>query len=359
MDKKLNQMTPQCWSMVMLLSLEPSTQYTSKCVCFYLKFLCVISFLNRFEAVNFVTTGTGLSETQKSQLNKLLLKLGGTYIHKWSEEVTHLTISTLSNRSVTAKVLLAIIKNVPLVTPNYWKHCVTCLETNEKFPDIKRYKPDIVDPILNNINLEFKSERFNLFDGKLFVFQNSKMKNGVQEVIEKTGGECISWEETQLSIEEIESTKKELVLVSGPEGEKPLQNSSITLLLEHLSKHKKRVVPLIEISLAILQCSCEKHCNPNFDRAEKVFASKENNDSDIVPLPPTQTEFMSCKSEVKEEEIISETYGIAEECDEKIDIVHHNIDFKEETNETRKRVAESEIENPFKKVKIETKTEIM
>lgn len=45
-------------------------------------------------------------------------------------------------------------------------------------------------------------------------------------------------------------------------------------VMSFVNETKTRLIPLQEIALTIIHCSCEKHCNPKFDRQKNLLQSK-------------------------------------------------------------------------------------
>lgn len=79
-----------------------------------------------------------------------------------------------------------------------------------------------------------------------------------------TGGQSVCFSSEPISIETIDSSSLEYIIIH--DGTSASQNTDYNVIIEHIKKQGKRPIPLQEIAIAIISCSCEKDCNPNFDK---------------------------------------------------------------------------------------------
>lgn len=82
------------------------------------------------------------------------------------------------------------------------------------------------------------------------------------------GGSCISWEINPLPLASVLNSTNEFVIIKDPKQDDTL---SFKELIKAAQMNGKRTIYLHEIVMAILTGSCEKDCNPNYDRAGAVF----------------------------------------------------------------------------------------
>lgn len=177
------------------------------------------------------------------------------------------------------------------------------------------------------------------------------------------GGSSKSWEKNKMPIKDIIGVKNFLI-VQVPHQE---DESSFTDLVQHLKNAGKRTIPLQEIALAILTCSTEKCCNPNFKIVEEVFVTGPSRFPTQNPLAPdTQSEFFTIPEHIKGKTdnskfIIPDTFDnqmdIKVEKDEsqsKADITSTTNNKDNKIGQSAKRVTnDARDENPFKKLKLE------
>ncbi|CAG9771788.1 unnamed protein product [Ceutorhynchus assimilis] len=188
-------------------------------------------------------------------------------MEKWDDSCTHLTVEKLT---LTIKVLQALIDEKPIVTLDYWAACEESLAQKLPMPNIEEYnKPPVAEQLLkSDFQYRFNSQRRSLFKDKMFVFQTANCKKQMEEVIEKCGGNCISWEETPKTYEEISESPLDYLLVKS-EGDE--DNASYDAMIRLLRRDNKRHIARNEIALAIVYCSCDVSCNANFNKLAEVF----------------------------------------------------------------------------------------
>ncbi|KAG5898744.1 hypothetical protein JTB14_020938 [Gonioctena quinquepunctata] len=320
----------------------------------------VISSKFIFKQHDFVTTGTRLSSTRKTKLKKDLILLGGTFTENWTSDCTHLTVEEIT---LTVKVLHALIDEKPIVVPTYWAKFAENAAKSLPPPNINEYNdPPMAEALLNKIELKNCSSRKGLFKGKTFMFLKEKSKKQMEDVIRKAGGVPTSWEKDSKPLEDIINSPKEFLLIQTPDQE---EDESFNEIIKHFSKKGKRTIPLQEIAMAIVYGSCEKDCNPSFNRAGEVFPTtraREPTQNNAL-VQNTESECFSmdiCKREDDENKMV-----IPDTFDPSINVVkveRRSIPARKqsENNEpvvekdTSKRVrSEQEHGNPFKKIKVE------
>lgn len=121
-----------------------------------------------------------------------------------------------------------------------------------------------------------------------------------------TGGSCISWEEEPKTLEDINNNLTEHVFIKS---ENDQQNETFDNMIKELAKQNKRHIPMQEIALAIVQCSCEMNCNPNFNKASTVFAVQtQKRRTQVVLARESQFQSQDLQSNpIKTENIIPPT----------------------------------------------------
>ncbi|CAH1176118.1 unnamed protein product [Phaedon cochleariae] len=316
-----------------------------------------------FQQLKLVTTGTRLNSTQKAKLKQDLAVLGARFIDQWTADCTHLTVEEIT---LTVKVLQALIYKKPIVLPSYWTKFAECVSRNSPPPDIENYNnPPMAEALLNKVEIKANLQRNGLFEGKMFIFSKEITKKQMEDVIKKLGGNAISWEKDPFPIEDIAKSPKEFLVIQTPEKSEA-EDSSMNEIIKLLSKQGKRTIPLQEIAMAIVHASCEKDCNPKFNRAVEVFQTtrpREPTQNNAL-VPNTESEQFDldiCKRAVDVKGVIPDTFEgnwdvppIKIERKKNVEVVKEKTIEKENISDSSKRTSNEQTnENPFKKMKME------
>lgn len=139
-----------------------------------------------FECYQFLVTSSVLNTTTKNTLKQNLAKCQGKYVEKWSNKCTHLVVNEFM---LTIKVLLALIEEIPIVTPDYFTEYGKSVESGTEPPDINKFnKPPITEQLLkSDFKYQYNSRRRCLFENKVFVFLKTSSKNQMEDVIKACG----------------------------------------------------------------------------------------------------------------------------------------------------------------------------
>jgi hypothetical protein len=236
----------------------------------YLKANDVIKFgvyqsMYRLEKVNVVTTGSGLNNEQKSQLKNRINAIGGSVLNNWEESCTHITTQELM---LTVKVLHALVDDKPIVKLEYWDQFLQNMKELKPPPDVSDFEPPVAESLINKTKMSFNPTRRILFTNKTFVFATEKIRLKMADLIAKTGGHSISWEKQSLSLSQVTKSKNSYLFIQEDLNNVPPLLKDI---YDYLTKLGERTIPIQEIAMAIVLCSCEKDCNPKFNRVHNVF----------------------------------------------------------------------------------------
>ncbi|EFA04568.2 nibrin [Tribolium castaneum] len=258
----------------------------------------------RIEKIDLVVTGSGLTNEEKVELKGKITSIGGTFLNEWGPTCTHLTAPVIV---LTIKMLHALIDDKPIVNLKFWDEYILKIKNNEPLPEPQNFKPPVTETLINGTELKPNPERKVLFKNKIFVFPTEKLRLRMAYLIEKTGGSCISWEKQPLTFAQVTQSKNTYLFIYSDDKNTP---QSLKNIYEHLTKIGERTIPLQEIPKAIVLCSCEKDCNPKFNRIFNVFVEKESDsESAIFPLAyetPTDDVFAQT-FEPKQELVIPES----------------------------------------------------
>ncbi|KAI4471197.1 nibrin-related [Holotrichia oblita] len=311
-------------------------------------------------------TTSGLNPDEKKVLARVLKRLDGNVAANWSKECSYLTVREIM---LTLKVLCALIEKQPIVTINFWTDYIKHVNENRPPPDPRDYKAAYAENVLNK-NFNFKEDccRKSLFKNKVFIFKNKVSKAKIEAVIKLAvtndmnkiiihytflyevrnhyfvGGTSFHWNEKIFAKKHLSSSNPQYLLIQdGTEN----SDNTFTDMISHLHSLGKRSIPFQEIAMAVVLASCEKDCNPDFDRTGTLLKEKEQIifTSDIL-APETQTQ--DYKAEDLSSIIVPETVENALPCGTNMD----SDKSKESCVSSVKREAE-DLGNHNKKPKLE------
>ncbi|KAK9891208.1 hypothetical protein WA026_013523 [Henosepilachna vigintioctopunctata] len=222
-----------------------------------------------------VVCSTGAKEREQT-IATIVNKLGGELLKEWDNSCTHLTSSEIL---ITLKVLHAIMDNKKIVVPHYWEVYLQNITTGLLPPDAADYYPPLGENIINSSYVKYNPHRNTVFEGKTFAFWNRKKQLKIESIIKKAGGKCIILGET--SGNELLQLMSKCIVI---DPENSIIEQKYSVVLEKYKESGKRLIPVQEIVLAILQCSCKENCNPRFNRAQTVFVKESQKHGALIPI---------------------------------------------------------------------------
>lgn len=297
----------------------------------------------KLQMVSVVNTTSGIKSEHKTQLKNNMTVVGGLMLQNWTEQCNYVTVEEMM---LTVKVLSALIAGVPIVCVKYWDDYVNCLKENKPVPDVKEYQPKCSEVVINeNVSLEYREERKNLFKNKLFIFPKEGDKEKIASLIKLAGGESVSWDVHPLSIDIIGNGQltEYIVVQTSNINDSIKQNKELADFINHYTSAGNRTVPLQEIALAIINCSCEKDCNPKFNRKAYVFKTstqKDNRSQVFLAMATESIELNTEPIQLKNETVIPQSFENDLHIPNKIEIIDKSLDNK--LTEDKKVVIEIE-----------------
>lgn len=78
-----------------------------------------------------------------------------------------------------------------------------------------------------------------------------------------------------LTIKTFKNSTKQYLMINDSDLYK--SSDRLKMVLGYLKRNKQRLIPLQEIAVAILNCSCSTDCNPEFNRAASVMEKTDVN----------------------------------------------------------------------------------
>uniref|UniRef100_A0A8D0GJ15 Nibrin n=1 Tax=Sphenodon punctatus TaxID=8508 RepID=A0A8D0GJ15_SPHPU len=218
----------------------------------------------RVEYEPLIVSSSCLDGPGKTDLNNIVLQLGGHTVNDWTEECTHLAMISVK---VTVKTICALICGRPIIKPEYFAQLIKAIESKQQLPKLESFYPLVDEPSIGreNVDLSTCQERKIIFQGKTFIFLTAKQHAKLSPAIILGGGEAKLMmegeKETSLLIApevcvvDVGLTKSPL---SVPDSVRKLIDSVMAVL----QSKSLRAIPEAEIGLAVIFISTEKYCNP-------------------------------------------------------------------------------------------------
>ncbi|XP_038211830.1 nibrin [Zerene cesonia] len=222
--------------------------------------------------INFVTCTSTIKGENLQTLKINWTKLGVIFKTEWDDSCSHLTMPAIT---LTIKVVLALVQGSSIVTPEYWTKCIEAINNNSILPSPNDFVPQVVESTLNKEAVSFlpDEKRKLLFYGKKIIFFSKRQLEMYKFVLKKSSA-------TPLLLSESKMTKSALceqnVIViqynmTTTSQESQAQKDQINEIVNYLKSKRKRVIADAEIGLAVLYCSTNKYCNPDFNFTSEVI----------------------------------------------------------------------------------------
>lgn len=163
------------------------------------------------------------------------------------------------------------MQGVPIVMPAFWTAYVECARQNhQQLPDVNDFVPEINEPFLRSnpqlLHVDLRRQR--LFQGKKFIFMTERHMKSFEMIIKMAHGEC-DFVANDRHFAKKDMLKKEIIPVQCKNiGES--QTQDVNNVISYIERNGRRAISDTELSLAILHCSTERYCNPDF-KMQKVF----------------------------------------------------------------------------------------
>ncbi|XP_053667524.1 nibrin-like [Anopheles marshallii] len=202
-------------------------------------------------------------------LKTILHKIGAELVSTYTEGVTHLIMPTIT---VTTKFLQCLVGQVPIVMPEFFQTIDRdCIAHGKALPSEKDFVPACTEPYMRNEPQLFhlNPSRSNLFAGKEFIFFNTGQFGQFESIIKIAGGVCLCAKSEKILKSRF--LKPNVVTIKlNSSSTTQSQSQSLETLSHYLAAHGRRMVPDMEIGLALIFCSTEKYCNSEYSFAFNV-----------------------------------------------------------------------------------------
>lgn len=225
----------------------------------------------KVNVINLITCTSTLKGENLQNLKLILSRIGGMLKGDWDETCNYLTMPAIT---LTIKVVLALVQGSNIVTVEFWNKCLESVTNLIALPDPHEYLPQVVESTLNREVVSFlpDARRKTLFQDKKFVFFSRRQYEMYKPVLLQSGASPVLLSECRMTISMLCAQDVIVIqyIVTGVSQETQTQKKTINDIVNQLKSKGKRVVADPEIGLAILYCSMDKYCNPNFSFTSEV-----------------------------------------------------------------------------------------
>ncbi|XP_051879834.1 nibrin [Pristis pectinata] len=200
----------------------------------------------------------------KITLNQSIQCLGGHVTSSWTEDSTHLVMSSVK---VTVKTICALICCRPIVKPKFFVDLIEAIRNRGQLLNSESYSPPVDEPSIKpgELDITVKPERKSIFRGKTFLFLNGKQHKRLSTAIIFGGGDAKVLESSGSNILLIEAAGS-CVIDIGASDSQTMSNSMekwIESVMKTLQRKGLRAIPEAEIGLAVIYSSTDNYCNPH------------------------------------------------------------------------------------------------
>ncbi|XP_066122596.1 nibrin isoform X2 [Saccopteryx bilineata] len=219
----------------------------------------------RVEYEPLVACSSCLDVSGKTTLNEAILRLGGLTVNNWTEECTHLVMTSVK---VTIKTICALICGCPIVKPEYFTEFLKAVQSKKQLPQIESFYPPIGESAIGNKNVDLsrRQERKQIFKGKTFVFLSAKQHKKLSPAVVFGGGDARLITEENEEDDSFFLAPATCVVDVGITDSQTLisesQKKLIHSIMDTLQRQGLRPIPEAEIGLAVIFITTENYCNP-------------------------------------------------------------------------------------------------
>ena len=205
-----------------------------------------------------VTSSMMKTRADKQSLVEMMKKIDSRLEleSQMADNITHLVMDRIS---VSNKVVRCLAMCVPIVTSQYFRDLVQCLNTRQKLPPESAYLPPVAETELqlkdDNISFSVNPDRVKvLLVGKTFVFLSDDQFKETSVCCRLAGGRPVLWTK-ETDMETI--TASHVVIKPPASGTQGVWGP----IASALRGQDRVAVSNTDVFLAIVHCSTEFYCN--------------------------------------------------------------------------------------------------
>ncbi|XP_061713380.1 nibrin [Cydia pomonella] len=253
------------------------------------------------QEIKHVTCTSTLKGENLQNLRIVLGKIGASLKSDWDDTCTYLTMPAIT---LTIKVVLALAQGSYIVTPRFWNDVLHAVTSSRPLPNPNNFTPQVIESTINKEDVMFfpDERRSKLFTGKKFIFFSRRQLEMYKPVLLKSSALPLLLSESKMTKSMLVSPDVVVIQynIGNTSQESQAQRNQINDIINYLNSKGKRAVADAEIGLAILYCSIDKYCNPEFSFTSEVFkqpTTSNNKKMEILAQDTQETQKLQCKKE--------------------------------------------------------------
>uniref|UniRef100_A0A0C9QGH0 Nbn protein n=1 Tax=Fopius arisanus TaxID=64838 RepID=A0A0C9QGH0_9HYME len=232
---------------------------------------CILTFIQQ----TFVLLTSSLTREDKEELTEIMAAINGTILEEWNDSCTHLTVSI---PKLTAKLVCALAAGVSIVTIDYWRSVKKAKREGNPIPDPSKFCPVLEDSMLlkNETSLLPNPSRKSIFMDFVFIHFRKNQMDTYKKMIELSGGTSVFYGEKSFDKKLLSHSNSRVILYHDDDSQtEPYRVPDVARVKSFLKNNNRRMIPEIEITLAILSASVESCCNPSFSYENLLKNARE------------------------------------------------------------------------------------
>lgn len=133
------------------------------------------------------------------------------------------------------------------------------------------------------------------------------------------GGKAVLFDGSNVTVYMMKNSTEEYIILNDSETLE--KNEKLQPILKYLKQTSQRPIPLQEIAVAVVSCSCSKDCNPKFNRAANLVKKSDKTFTCGEALV-LNTQSQATQMEIKEESevIVPQSYEPSLHCPPSFDV---------------------------------------
>ncbi|XP_053662832.1 nibrin-like [Anopheles marshallii] len=195
-------------------------------------------------------------------LKTILDQIGAELVSTYTEGVTHLIMPP---NIMHTKFLECLAGQVQIVSPEFFQTIARdCIVHGKALPLEKDFTPAYTGPYMRYEPklLHRNPSRSNLFTGKEFIFLSTVQFRHFENVVKIAGGVCLCASDKKILKSRFVEPNVIVIKLNSSSTTHP---KSVETLSQYLTSHRRRMVLEVEIEYALIFCSTEKFCNPDYN----------------------------------------------------------------------------------------------